>query len=178
MKDVPREKLLIMVTVAAVGLLFLDRMMVTPLTTSWRARSAKIAQLDKDVAQGRALLERERSIRERWKEMQTRSLPHNRPQAETEILNRVDRWSRSARFTLNSIVPAWREKEEDHARLECRVEGSGDMGAVMKWIHELDGETLALRVESLEIVSRDKNGSQLGLDIRFSGLELPEDKQR
>ncbi len=177
MNGANREKLLYIVAATAIGLIFVDKIVFAPLAKTWKARSARVAQLTKDVNKGKLLIERDQAIRARWREMEQNALPKNRSESEILVLNKVDSWSRSARFTLSSIVPAWQNRETDHARLDCRIEGTGDMNAVMGYLYDLDGEKLAMRIESLEIVSRDKNGRQLSMDMRFSALELPESKQ-
>ncbi len=177
MNEANRERLLYVIAATAIGLIFVDKIIFAPLTKTWKARSERVTRLTKDVNRGKLLIERDQDIRARWKEMEENALPKNRSESEILVLNKVDAWSRSARFTLNSIVPAWQDREKDHARMDCRIEGTGDMNAVMQYLYDLGSEKLAMRVESLEIVSRDKNGRQLSMDLRFSALELPEERR-
>jgi hypothetical protein len=48
----------------------------------------------------------------------------------------------------------------------------------MRFLYDYDGDELGLRVENIEIVSRDKNGSRLGVDLTLSGLEIPQPQQQ
>ena len=50
------------------------------------------------------------------------------------------------------------------------------MEAVMRFLYDLDGEQLALRVESFDLGSLDKRGRNLALDLTLSGLELPKEQ--
>ena len=52
------------------------------------------------------------------------------------------------------------------------------MESVLRFIYDLDGEKLALRVESFDVSSQDKQGRNLILDMTLSGLELPREDQR
>ena len=172
-----REKLLMTLAAAVFGLLIADKAVVAPLTSSWKERAKKINYLTMDVTKGRQLVARERAIRERWQEMRSRALPASRSDSESAVLNRVDEWSRAARLKPSQILPRW-TAEDDHARLNCRLEATGEMEAVMRFIYDLDAELLALRVESFDLSTQDKQGRSLLLDLTLSGLELPAKEEK
>jgi hypothetical protein len=172
-----REKILMTAAGLVMGLLILDSAVIAPLTNVWKERAKEIGYLTQDVTKGRQLVSREDSLRDRWTEMQARALPESRSDAESRVLNNVDDWSRSARLKPSRIIPNWRD-EQGHAKLSCRMEATGDMEAVMRFIYDLDGEELALRVESFDLASIDKRGRNLALDMTLSGLELPEERER
>lgn len=172
-----REKLLMTAAAVVFGLLILDKAVIGPLTNSWKERAKQIDFLTLDVTKGRQLVARDKAIRERWREMRQRALPASRSESESAVLNRVDEWSRAARLKPSQILPRWSE-EDDHARLNCRLEATGDMESVMRFIYDLDGEKLALRVESFDLTSQDKQGRNLVLDLTLSGLELKKEEKR
>ncbi|MGB0580263.1 MAG: hypothetical protein ACPGVU_11225 [Limisphaerales bacterium] len=171
-----REKLLMTAAVAVFGLLILDKVVITPLGNLWTERRVEIERLTKDVKKGRNLISLESRLRNTWDDYQQRALPHDRSLAESKVLNAIDDWARSARLKTTRMIPNYRD-EDDHSRLACRVEGSGDMEAVMRFLYDLDGELLALRVESFDLGSLDKRGSRISVDITLSGLELPKEKK-
>lgn len=172
-----REKFLMIAASAVIGLFVLDKAVIGPLTNLWNARAKEINYLTKDVTKGRQLVAREDMLRERWTEMNMRSLPADRPAAESRIFNSIDEWSRSARLKTSRIIPNWRD-EDDHSKLSFRVEATGDMEAVMRFLYDLDGEQLAMRVESFDLGSLDKRGKSLALDLMLSGLELPKGNKK
>lgn len=172
-----REKYLTIAAIGVISLFVLDKMIVAPLTNLWNDRAKEINYLTKDVTKGRQLVAREDMLRERWTEMNMRALPEDRPDAESQIFNSIDEWSRSARLKTTRIIPNWRD-EDDHSKLSFRVEASGDMEAVMRFLYDLDGEQLAMRVESFDLGSLDKRGKSLALDLMLSGLELPKGNER
>jgi len=167
-----REKYLTIASIGVISLFVLDKMIVAPLTNLWDSRAKEIDYLTKDVTKGRQLVAREEMLRERWAEMNMRALPEDRPDAESQIFTSIDEWSRSARLKTSRIIPNWRD-EDDHSKLNFRVEATGDMEAVMRFLYDLDGERLAMRVESFDLGSLDKRGKNLALDLMLSGLELP-----
>jgi hypothetical protein len=61
-----RQQVLAIATIALVALWLLDRVVISSATASWKARSAKIADLQKRITDGKALLRRAPAIRNRW----------------------------------------------------------------------------------------------------------------
>src|SRR5689334_4506202 len=69
-----RQQVLLIAAIAVVGLLLLDRVVLRPLSASWKARSTQIAELQKRISDGKATLGRANSIRDRWEQMKTNTL--------------------------------------------------------------------------------------------------------
>jgi hypothetical protein len=87
------------------------------------------------------------------------------------LLEAFQRWSDKSNISVSSIQPQWK-REEDHSALECRANASGRVDALAKFIYELEKDPMALRIESLEITSRDESGQTLSLGLQVSGLVL------
>ena len=45
---------------------------------------------------------------------------------------------------------------------------------IVRFIHALESDSLALKVDTLELTQRDEKGSSIGMNVNFSGLLLPE----
>jgi hypothetical protein len=159
---------------AAIGAAFLlgDKLLVTPLTASWKERSKRITELTKRVNQGSLILAREQTIRDRWDLMRTNTLPEEVSAAENEVLKAFERWSQESRISISSIKPQWKQAGDDYMTLECRADAFGSIQALTRFLYEVEKDPLALRVEALEITSRDNDGQQLGLGLQVSGLQL------
>ena len=170
-----REKLLMTVAGSVFGLFMLDKVLLGPLVDSWKDRAKKISYMTQDVTKGRQLVARDSAIRDRWQEMRERALPASRSESESALLTRLDDWSRAAKLKPSQMIPAWRA-EDDHVKLNCRIEATGDIEAVMLFVYDLDGEKLAVKVESFDLSSQDKQGRNLVLDMTLSGLELPREE--
>jgi hypothetical protein len=167
-----RQKLLVIIAGAALALLALDRLILTPLGHVWSARSQRIAELQKNLAQGKQLLDREGTIRGRWSNMASNTLPTNLSMAESKVLKSVDHWTQDSGISFTSIKPQWKQNEDDFVTLECRADAFGDMSSVVRFLYDLEREPMGLRVEDVEISSRDNEGQQLALGVRFTGLVL------
>lgn len=168
-----RQQLLIIVAGTAFGLLIADALIFTPLVNSWKARSVRIADLRKKVDDGEKLLKRADALTSRWAAMQTNALPNDRSLAEQRVLSAFDEWSRDARISVNSITPQWKqERDEAYQTLQCRVDAAGSVGTLAKFLFNVERDAMALKVESVEITSRDKDGANLSLGLQVSGLVL------
>jgi len=176
-----RQQLLIIVAISVFGLLIADSLILTPLTKSWKARSVRIADLRKQVDDGEKLLKRADALTSRWSQMQTNALPNNNSQAEQQVLSAFDKWSQDARISVNSITPQWkRERDDQYQTLECRVDAAGSVGTLARFLFNVEHDPMALKIESVEITSRDKEGQNLSLGLQISGLVLnvsPEEKR-
>jgi hypothetical protein len=168
-----RQQLLIVVASAVVALFVLDRLVIGPLTTSWKQRSETIGKLRESIKQGQSLVDRETITRGAWHDMRRNTLPGNASQAEKALLEAFDQWSRESRVTVNSIKPQWkRGATDDYSLLECRVDAAGDLGTLTKFLYEVEHSEMALRIEAVELTARDNDGKQLALGLSVSGLRL------
>lgn len=167
-----RQQLLIIVAGVAFGLLLADSLVITPLTKSWQARTKRIAELSKQVKDGENLLKRADALQSRWAQMQRNALPVNHSLAEQQVLTAFDKWSQDARISVNSITPQWKRDRDELETLECRVDAAGSLGTLARFLYNVEHDPMALKIESVEITARDKEGQNLSLGLQVSGLVL------
>jgi hypothetical protein len=168
-----RQRLLVIGSIAAVALLLGDKILISPLTNAWRARTAEIAKLQKNVSEGRGVISRAASTRARWDEMQKQALPKEPAAAEQELVTAFDRWGKASNAQLGSIKPQWkRGANSRYSLLECRVDATGSLATLTRFLYEVEKSPLALRVDSIELTSRDDFGQKLALGLLVSGLRL------
>ena len=167
-----RQHLLALVAGAAVALFATDKLVITPMAKGWKARQAEITKLRRQVAEGRSLVQREESLRSRWNQMQTNTLPNNSSTAEQQVLKAFDRWSQESRISILSVSPQWKHDTEDYMTLECRVEAAGNINAVTRFLHDVEKDPMALKLQTVEVSARDSEGQQLALGLQVSALVL------
>ena len=56
--------------------------------------------------------------------------------------------------------------------LACRVEASGSLGTLSKFIYEVERGPVALRLDTVELSTHDTTGQQLTLSLEVNGLAL------
>ena len=168
-----RQRWLLILTGVALALLLLDSLVLSPLTGAWQARSAEIARLRKLVSEGESTAARGERTRGLWQEMQGQALPKDPAKAEQDLLTAFDRWGRAGGVEVASIKPQWkRGQTSQYSLLECRVDVTGSLPALVRFLHEVEKSPLALRIDSLELNARDESGGKLSLGLLVSGLRL------
>jgi hypothetical protein len=172
-----RQNLLLIIAAGGLLLLVLDWAVIEPLKGSWNERVKRIAELKKSVADGKQLLSRKELILGRWDRIRTNTLPANVSQAEGQLLQAFNRWAQESRVNIGSIRPQWRESGEDYMTLECRADATGDIRQISRFLYEVEKDQMALKVESIELSSRDNNGRDLTLGLQVSGLVLSSQEQ-
>jgi hypothetical protein len=172
MKIKNRQQLLAIFAISGIALLAADRVVISPLTGSWKARGDRIVELRKKISQGTVLVDREQTIRKRWESMRTNTLPTDISAAENQMWRAFDRWSQDSRISIASIKPSWKRGTENYMTLECRADAFGSMSAITRFLYEVEKDSLALKVEAIELTTRDNSGQQLSLGLQISGLLL------
>ncbi|HEY4249463.1 MAG TPA: type 4a pilus biogenesis protein PilO [Lacunisphaera sp.] len=168
-----RQRLLFIIAGAGLILLILDRVAFTPLTNLWRERALEITRLETNVAAGNGLLERADQLKRVWADMASRTLPKDPSLSENNLITAFDRCGRTSGIELGSIKPQWKRGTTDrYSVLECRVDGTGSYATLARFLFEVEKLPMALRLESVELTSRDDNGGKLSLGLVITGLRL------
>ena len=169
-----RQQMLIIGAIIAVALFAGDELILTPLTKVWNTRAARIAELRKQIDQGKGMVEREQrsSIRSRWEQMTSHALPNNNSAAEQQVYKAIDLWAQDSGVTLAAITPQWKHDSDDYMTFECRVDATGDMGKLSRFLYSVERDPMALKLELVELNARDKEGQQLSMGLQLDGLVL------
>jgi Tfp pilus assembly protein PilO len=178
-----RQQLLAILAIVAVGFFVADKLVIAPLTSSWKTRAARLEKLKKDVREGGDTLKRESAWRSQWDRMRTNTLANmkpeaeKKPEAESQMLKAFDRWAQESDVSVSSVRPQWKEAEDDYKTLECRADVAGSLSAIAHFLFQIERDPLGVKVDSMELTARDVEGSQLALVIQVSGLLLNPPKQ-
>lgn len=167
-----REVILKLAAGGVVALFLFDQFILEPAFAHWHEQSEKIAALRQDVLRGRQLIQREKSIRDRWNEMLRTDLSDDNSVAEGDVYKAIIRWSEGSRVSFNSLTPVWRSHQEGYDTFECRATATGDQAALGRMIYELETDPLPARLETCEFSTRDNKGQQLNLTMTFSFIRL------
>jgi Tfp pilus assembly protein PilO len=168
-----REKLLLIVIGGCAALWLLDVIVISPLFGVWDAREKTIADTRKKIADGKVMMERAPDLEKRWKSMRDNTLPSNLTLAESQLFNVFDVWGRTSGVALVGQKPEKKDSDsEDYQNMEWRADVTGNNQQIANFLYRVESSPLALKVESVELSSRDERGSQLALGLTVSGLIL------
>lgn len=172
MKIENRQQLLIVLTLAVLAIFVGDKLIFTPLTHLWSARAKEIKKLRQDISDGSSLVRREQFIRTQWDEMRTNTLPQNPSLAQEQVLQAFVNWAQESGATLNGMTPQWKSDSEDYRTLVCRVDAAGSLWTLSRFLYDVEKGPMALKVESVDLSSKDNTGQALALSLQVSGLVL------
>jgi Tfp pilus assembly protein PilO len=172
MKVEERQKFLLIVTIAVVALYAGNLLVFEPLGKWWSSRSKNITTLRNQVKDGKYTLARKEVITAEWDKMQTNTLPSNTSLAEQQLLRAFNSWASESGATVTGITPQWKEDSTNYMTLNCRVEASGDLGTLSRFVYDIEKGPLGLKLDSVEFSTHDNFGQQLTLGLEVSGLAL------
>ena len=172
MKVEERQKFLLILTIAVVALYAGNLLIFEPMGRLWKSRANTIKELRNDVKEGKFLLARESSIRGQWEKMSTNTLPSNTSLAEQQMFTSFDGWSLDSGATVTGITPQWKNDSTNYMTLNCRVEASGDLGTLSRFVYDIEKGPTALKLDSIELSAKDTGGQTLNLGLQISGLAL------
>lgn len=180
-----REKLLLTFALLAVVILAGDRLVLGPLINSWQTRAANIIQLERNVDYGNDLLPREKSNTKKWKRYWEGNLNSTNSIAEDEVLRAIETWTDDSRILLTSIKPQWQNHEYEflgneiaenktysYRTYDVRLVAEGTMQEAVEFVHAIESDKLPLKIEQLELASREKTGKLISVSVHFTGLQL------
>ena len=172
MNSITRQRLLMILTLAAVGIFAADRILLSPLSDLWQRRSERIGELRTLIDRGTILIDRQDLLEQRWRQLQDRSLPANSSEAEGLIHQAANRWRIESDMNLESFKPQWLAGDDDYRTCDCQINAKGELEAINRFLFALETDPLPIRLESLSYDSQDENGSRFNLTARFSGLQF------
>lgn len=168
-----RQQFLTILAGIAVALLILDKIVAPPLTNFWNTRAKELTDLQAQVKEGQRLKVRSSGIRAEWAAIQAASLTNNPTVAQQQLYRAIDRWTESSGVTVNSITPQEKDgSDASYKTIECRVDATGSIDRVSRFLYDLENDPLALKLQTVELTSSDNTGQQLALGVQVSGLIL------
>lgn len=167
-----RQQLLVILAGSIVALFATDRLLLTPLSNAWDKRAAHITELRREVATGKVFLARQTGLRNHWRDMTAKTLTNETSAAEQKVLQAIDSWAQNTGVTINAITPQWKHDSDDYMTYQCRIDATGDIDRLSRFLYRVEREPMALRFESIELTARDKEGRQLSLGLQLSALVL------
>jgi hypothetical protein len=167
-----RQQVLFIGAVVGLALFAANKIVVDPLLGAWADRNKQIERLHTDLAEGKALLRREQSIRGRWDYMRSNTLTNDTSAAEQQLFAALDGWRQASRVAISGATPQWKHDADDYMTYQCRIDAAGSLNNLSQFLYDIEKGPMALKLDSVEISAHDKDGQQLVLGLQISGLVL------
>jgi len=171
-----REKMLLIAVAVCIGLLVVNYLIINPLTASYSARQDKIKDLKAKFSTGTNIMASAQSIESQWNRMRTNTLSLNGTVTEGQLFKAFQAWSTSSQVVLVSQKPQSKDSDDPaYSNEEIHVDVTGNLTQIFNFLYSVESGPLGLRVDSLDLASRDDAGRQLALGLTVSGLILNPD---
>jgi hypothetical protein len=169
-----RERIAMILAVAAVTVLAADRYVLTPLFEK-RAENKQLCQsLAAEVEQSISVMNRRKQLQVRWNQMRQEGLTSQASGTESLILRFLQESSKEAGLLLTSLQPEHSEAEKNFGKIDFFVSGSGDMRAVTRFMWQLETASMPLKIRSFQLGAGDENASQMSLQLTLSSIYIIE----
>jgi len=168
-----RQQFLTILTLAVVALFAIDKIIVPPLQNFWHKRAVRIKTLQDEVKDGKWWLGRKDWAHSQWAKIQSSALTNNMTLAQQQFFAGLNHWSQSSGIEVGTITPEWKQgTDASYKTLDCRVEASGSLDRLTQFLYDLERDPMALKLQSVELTSRDNNGTSIAMGVQISGLVL------
>jgi hypothetical protein len=173
MKIKNRQQLLVVVTLAAVGLFIGDSLILTPLMGFWSARDKRVQELRAKLKEGESLIGREKVLTDDWARLSRSSFTSEQSEAEQRI-HKVIYDCSSVGVRISSITTdPWKvDNSGEYMTMDCRVQADGSLRAVKEFLLKIEQQPVALKEQGVELSCKDNNGQTIQLGLHLSALAL------
>jgi Tfp pilus assembly protein PilO len=178
MKIKNRQDLLMVLTIAVAALYVTVNFILSPLEDVWKARQGQIKELRERVMTGNRMIQYGKDTRANWETMRAKALPFDTSLAEQKLIRSFASWAGESGAQITSITPQWKNDSTNYMTLGCRVEATGGLGTLAKFIHDVERGSLALRLDTVELSTHDTTGQQLTLGLEVNGLALAQQQEK
>jgi len=173
-----RELLFLVITVALLVLLGLDRFFLTPMVEKTTELKQEREQLEAEVLSNLNKLNKRKKLARTWSNWIKTSLQTDPSQAESKVLNAVDYWSREARIDLASIEPERPNQKGTLREIRFQASASGSFGSLIRFLYFLETADFPLRTQRVELKPvKTKDSERLTMNLQFSTIYLASESE-
>jgi len=172
-----RERIILIVTLACVGLFVVNKFLVEPVQTKLDELEAQRQQLLGDLNEGDLLIGNHRRMQEKWKAMLYDGL-RNDMEAESRVLGALREWSSAARLALSSIKPERVSSDRGLQEMIFTVAGRGTLDSVARFLWQIETSALPVKIKDMQLGSSSESGDSMSLQLHLSALYLQTQKKQ
>ena len=174
-----RERIVFILTAAAITVLVLDRYALTPLLAARESATILKTKLTSELQATDAMLHQRKILGRKWREMLAGGMKARREETESQAMHAVRNFSQEAGLILSSLLTPQNRSTDDTVLSEVNVHatGTGSMRAVSGFVRQLETAKFPLKILSLQITSRKEGTDDLQVKVEFSTLYDPDARQ-
>lgn len=173
-----REKYIAIGTAAAVAILVLDQLALSPYLARRTAINTERAQVMEDLNKANDLFTRQRKLRNVWANIEKGGLKVDSSAAESQALQAVLDWAQSAGVELAAIKPERSTQEKWFQVIRFHVTANGPMASISRLLWSLETAAIPVRVNDVQIIPRREGTDDLTVQLGVSTLCLLPDSDK
>jgi hypothetical protein len=170
-----RERYIAVGVAAALGILLLDRFVLTPYAALRDTIVTDQRQVTDSLTSADLLFTRQRQLRKVWTQMQAGGLKTDPSQAESQALGALLEWTRSAGVNLAALTPERTVQQDRFRVISFSVKVTGPMAAMSRLLWAMESATIPVRVTELRINPQREGIDDLSMQMSVSTLCLTGD---
>ena len=115
-----------------------------------------------------------RGVEEEWRTYIESNLNSDNSIAEDAVLRAIENWRGDSGILLTSFKPQWQNHDDRYRTWNVRLVAEGTMREAVEFVHAIESDELPLKIEQLELASREKTGKLISVSVHFTGLQIGE----
>ncbi len=169
-----RERIIVLVTLLAVGALAADKFVLGPIANGLGELKAERQKALAQVTKAKSLLQQKQQIEEK-KGSSFVSLRSD-TEAESQVAKALDQWAADARLTISSVKPdRMAGGEKGLKEILFVIAGKGSLDAVSWFLYQVETSELPIKVKHMQLGSTSEAGDNMSLELRISALYVAAD---
>ncbi len=166
-----RERIILIATLASVGLFIANRFVIEPVQARLNELESQRQQLLGDLNEGQLLMGNHRRMQDKWKTMLSDGLRSD-AEVESRILGALREWSGAAGLALSSIRPERVSSEKGLQEIILSVAGKGTLDSVARFVWQVETASLPVKIKDMQLGSSSESGDSMSLQLHLSALYL------
>jgi hypothetical protein len=165
-----RERIIMIVAGAALGLLVVDQYVLSPVLASRERLTVQKQALTRELAEANRLRQASVRANQRWKAFRAAGLKQDVAGGESGFLNAMRAWSAQKQLPLTSIRPDRSNTPQGLNDLTFQVSADGSMRAIAGFLHSAQTASMPVRIHELQLATRSAGSDELSMQVRISTL--------
>lgn len=173
-----RERYVVIAAIAVVGLLLLDRVLVTPLLARMNDLRASVEKAEDKQRENQGTVQNGQNAGRRWREMSAGALKVDAAATESQAVNSIGDWAQQSGMNLASVNPEGQpQREKEFMRVTFRASGTGTMRQIGEFLFRIQSASIPVRVTDMVVNSKKEGMDELTIQLGISTVYLaPDDK--
>jgi hypothetical protein len=165
-----RERMIGIVTGAAVGLFAVNRYALEPYLANRKAVSDEAKLIAAQNNEAQKTFNKQKRLNKEWQAMVSGGLKSDAGDAEQQLYEAVRDWAREARLTVLTSDPQRIAQKDRTQVVRLRVTGTGTTAQFAQLLWNIETSALPVKVDEFSLTSRSQGNDDLAVTMAVSTI--------